>query len=126
MYYVWVFFFSLWMSRSTVLATGSATELNPIMQRPIMQRPSPLLLRTPIVVGSQQAVATGTRSQAAAVTLQVLPSNSPQSAKAVEEVGYIIASSPGFCLGPKEPTLFVTHLLLIFLLVYHAGNRLFI
>ena len=114
-----------------MLATGSATELNPIMQRPIMQRPimqrpSPLLLRTPIVVGSQQAVATGTRSQAAAVTLQVLPSNSPQSAKAVEEVGYIIASSPGFCLGPKEPTLFVTHLLLIFLLVYHAGNRLFI
>ena len=91
-------------SRS-VLATGSATELNPIMQRP-----SSLLLRTPIVVGSQQAVATSTRSQAA-VTLQVLPSNSPQSAKAVEEVGYIIALFPGFRLGPKEPTLFVTHLL---------------
>ena len=73
------------------------------------QRPSPLLVRTPVVVGSQQAVAVGTQSQAA-VTLQVLPS---QSAKAVEEVGYFIAFLPGF-------RLFVTHLLLlkVFLLIY--------
>ena len=73
------------------------------------QHPSPLLVRTPVVVGSQQAVAVGTQSQAA-VTLQVLPS---QSAKAVEEVGYFIAFLPGF-------RLFVTHLLLlkVFLLIY--------
>ena len=59
------------------------------------QCPRPLLVRTAVVVGSQQAVAVGTRSQAV-VTLQVLPS---QSAKAVEEVGYFLAFLPGFRLG---------------------------
>ena len=71
---------------------ASHSQIALLQQR--TQRPSPLLVRTP-VVGSQQAVAVGTRSQAA-VTLQVLPS---QSAKAVEEVGYCIAFLPGFCLG---------------------------
>ena len=49
-----------------------------------MQRPSPRLLHTPVVVGSQQAVATGSQSQAAAVTLQLLPSNLLLSAKALK------------------------------------------
>ena len=39
---------------------ASRSQISLLQQR--IQRPSPLLLRTPVVVGSQQAVATGTRS----------------------------------------------------------------
>ena len=70
------------------MASHSNSQISLLQQR--MQHPSPLLLRTPVVVGSQQAVATGTRSQAAVTFIQLLSSNSPQSAKAVEEVGYFI------------------------------------
>jgi len=88
-----------------VMASHSRSDSSLLQQR--TQRPSPLLLRTPVVVGSQQAVATGTRSQAA-VTLQVLSSISTQSAKAVEEVGYFIASFPGFRLGKSLLYLLLT------------------
>ena len=88
---------------------ASHSQISLLQQR--MQRPSPLLLRTPVVVGSQQAVATGTRSQAA-VTLQLMPASSPQSAKAVEEVGSVLSLVPRLSFG-KEPTLFVTNLLLL-------------
>jgi len=70
-----------------ITASHSNSQIALMQQH--MQRPSPLLLHTPVVVGSQQAVATGTTSQAAAVALQLLPSNSPQSAKAFEEAGYL-------------------------------------